>query len=113
MAALTLYEISRSGDSKAYAAGSSGGDTLSGNDGRVYLHIKNTNAATRAVTVAAAAPCNRGTLHNAGPLTIAATTGDQMMGPFPVDWFSGTLTITYDVNPPTNLTIAALHLPAS
>jgi hypothetical protein len=109
--ALTLYEISRAGDSKAYAAADATGNTLAGNDGRVFLHFKNTNAAVRNVTVAAAAPCNRGTLHNAGPVTIAATTGDQMIGPFPVDWFGGTLTITYDAA--TNLTVAALHLPSS
>lgn len=107
MAALnTIYEPSLTGDSKAYVAADVAGDTVP-NDGRTILHYKNTNAATRTVTVAGGL-CNYGGSHNSVTV-VGATTGDELIGPFSVARFGSTLVITYDAV--TNLTVAPIRVP--
>lgn len=108
MAVQTVYPLSRNGDSKAYAAGASGGDTVP-NDGRTFLHFKNSSGGSITVTIASVQPCNQGQTHNE-TVVVGATTGDEMAGPFDVSRFSGTLALTYSANPPTGLTLAALTL---
>ncbi|HEV8360900.1 MAG TPA: hypothetical protein VGR28_10640 [Candidatus Thermoplasmatota archaeon] len=108
MAALTVQIIAQAGLGPTYAACAAGGDTFA-NDGRTFLHVKNTNAATRQVTVDADKLCSQGSDHNA-VVTVPATTGDRMIGPFPLDQFPSVCAITYDAV--TNLTIAAVQLPA-
>jgi hypothetical protein len=110
MALLTVYPTSLLGDSKAYVAADVAGDTFP-NDGRVILHYKNVNAAPRTATVDSVRPCDQGVDHNA-PVTIAATTGDEMVGPFDPARFnnaSNLVSVTYDAVP--GLTVAAIRLP--
>jgi hypothetical protein len=109
VALLTVYPISRAGDSKAYVAADVAGDTFP-NDGKTFLHYKNTNAATRTVTANSIRPCDQGFDHNE-TCVVGATTGDEMMGTFPPSRYNdpttGLVGVTYDAV--TNLTVAALR----
>jgi hypothetical protein len=116
VATLTTQSITRAGPTPTYAAGTSGGDACEVGDD-VFLHVKNTNAATRDVVLAipAAASTYPNVTYTNVTVTIPATTGDKMIGPVSAlfkDTTTGLCTITYSVNPPTNLTIACLKLQA-
>jgi hypothetical protein len=110
VAVLTAQNIARSGLSESFAAATVSGDTFV-NDERTFLHIKNTNAATRDVTVT---PSRLVDGRAASPLvvTVAALTGDVLIGPFPAADYNNTdnvVSITYSAV--TNLTIALVRLP--
>ena len=110
MAAYTVYPIALTGDSKAYVTPASG-DTFA-NDGHTFLHVKNANVAACTVTIDSVRPCDQGTDHNIA-VVVAADTGDEMIGPFPVARFndsSGNVTVTtYSVT--SSVTVAAVRLP--
>lgn len=111
MAVLTVHNLTRTGDSKAYVPADVGGDTFP-NDGRTFLHYKNTNAAARVCTVNSIRPCDQGQDHNE-VINVGATTGDEMAGPFDPARFNdpttGLVSVTYDAV--TNLSVAAIRLP--
>jgi hypothetical protein len=108
MAVLAVQPISRPGLAPAYAAAGAAGDSFDGNDGRVFLHFKNTNAATRTVTVNSVIPCDQGSDHDIAVI-VPATTGDVMIGPLDPVRFGASPTFTYSAN--ANLTVAAIRLP--
>jgi len=107
VAVIAIQTIDLDGEAADYAA-AVGPDTFV-NDGRTFLHVKNTNAATRDVTIDSTKLCDQGFDHNQ-VVTIPATTGDVMIGPFPTARFGTTVTVTYSAV--TNLTIAAFKLSA-
>jgi hypothetical protein len=85
--------------------------------GDVFLHLKNTNGATRTATVAPAAGKTPVNVPGAGVVavpnlvcTVPATTGDKMFGPFPDAYVdaNGFVHATFDAV--TNLTVAAVQL---
>jgi hypothetical protein len=110
VAAYTVYPTALSGDSKAYVTPASG-DTFA-NDGRTILHVKNANAGTCTVTVNSIKPCDQGTDHDV-VVVVAATTGDEMIGPFDPGRFndsSGNVTVTtYSVT--ASVSVAAIRIP--
>jgi hypothetical protein len=67
-------------------------------DDRTYLHVKNTNAATRTITVT-----TPGTLRgqSIGDMagTVGATTGELILGPFPADTYADPSTGLATVTP--------------
>jgi len=104
MALLTPQSVSRAAPltSKSFASCTSGGDTFSSGDD-VYLEVK--NASGSSVTCTVATPGKVDGLDIADyTFTVAATTGVTEVGPFPVDLFGKTATITYSAV--TSLTIA-------
>jgi hypothetical protein len=116
MAALTVQNISKTGLAAAFTAAAAGGDSFA-NDSteRTVLHCKNTNAATRDVTIVA----QRTTANVPGggavtipniTVTIPATTGDVEIGPFPDAYndSNGNVQVTYSAV--ANLTVAAKKL---
>lgn len=116
MATLTTQSIVRSGSglTPSYAACAGGGDACETGDD-MFLHVKNTNAATRDVTIAipSAASTYPGVAYTSTVCTIPVTTGDKMIGPISNlyrDPTTGLATITYSAV--TNLTIAAIKLQA-
>jgi len=116
VATLTTQVITRAGVTPAYVAGSSGGDACEVGDD-IFLHFKNTNAANRTVTLAV--PASASTYPNVPytnpQVTVPLTVGDKMVGPISAlfkDTVTGFCTITYDVNPPTNLTVGCFKLQA-
>jgi hypothetical protein len=78
------------------------------NNGRTFIRVTNTNAATRNVIIDSPGICDQGFYHDV-TITIAATTGNQDIGPFSTARFndtSGNINITYSAV--TNLKIAAI-----
>lgn len=109
MAVLAVQNIAQAGLTPAYAAADVAGDSVPGNNGRVFLHLKNTNGANRTVTIDSVGNCSQGFDHNVAVI-IPLTVGDKMIGPFDPNRFGSTLALTYDAV--TGLTIAAVQLPA-
>lgn len=105
MATIAIQTIDLDGEPADYAA-AVGPDTFT-NDGRTFLHVKNTNAATRTVTVDSTKLCDQGFDHNQD-VVIPATTGDVMIGPFATARFGALVTVTYSAV--AGVTIAAFKL---
>ncbi len=109
MATLSVQVINHTGLSEALAAAAGGGDQFQ-NDGRIFLHVKNSNVSTRVVTINSQNNCSQGFDHDIA-VTIPANTGDKMIGPFPPGRFddgSGFVQVTYSTE--VDLTIAAIRL---
>ncbi|WP_018266525.1 hypothetical protein [Methylosinus sp. LW4] len=119
MSALTIQNISPGGTTPSYQAATSS-DTIPGASGneRLFLHAKNTNAATATVTIQPVSPTSF-KVPGVGPVTIPAiqvtipaTTGDKMI-PIPQAYIDATGTVTIaNSGTITNLTLAAIALPA-
>lgn len=82
MATLTTQPITRAGVTPSYVAVTSGGDACETGDD-VYLHFKNTNAATYTVTLAipASASTYPDVEYTDTSVTIPVTSGDKLIGP--------------------------------
>lgn len=112
----TLVEASIN-DETGFVACSAGGDKVKVRKGGVFLRVKNTNGATRTVTLTAVktsfAKEGFGTVTRGNiVVVVGATTGDRMIGPIPPGAFAdanGDCAITYDAV--TNLTIKAYECP--
>lgn len=110
MAVLTVQQIALTGLTPTYAAAAAGGDSFA-NDGSVFLHVKNTNAAARTVTVASQKPATPGLAPSNNAVVVPLTVGDKMIGPFdPTIWndANGLVQITYTAE--SGVTIAAVRL---
>lgn len=115
MATLTTQSIVRTGLTPSYASAAGGGDACEVGDD-IFLHYKNTNAATRTVTLAipSGASTYAGVTYTNTSVTVPATTGDKMIGPLAAGLYkdptTGMVTITYDAV--TNLTVGVFKLQA-
>ena len=114
MATLSTENITEAGLNATYNAASAGGDDVANRpDERLFLHVKNGDASSHTVTVAALS--NSLDLPQYGSVTkadvsVAIPAGeDRFIGPFPPAAFGSSLTITYDAV--TSVTIAAIRLP--
>jgi hypothetical protein len=105
MAALTPVLCARLGGgdiATGLTAAGAGGDTFAAGS-QMYLRVKNANAAACVVTVTPPAGGNdQGTTTAPYALTpsVAATTGDRIYGPFPVNPFAdqnGNINVSYSV----------------
>lgn len=108
MALLTAQQVAITGTTVTYsAAGAS--DTVAP-DERAFWHVKNTNAATRTATVVVPGT----TYGQANPdvaVTVAATTGDVMIGPLTpalADPSTGLITLTTSAQ--TGVTAAIVRI---
>lgn len=109
--AITVQTIAVTGLAPTYANADQANGMYFANDGNVFLHIKNTNAATRVITVATPATV-AGMAIAELTYTIAATTGDVMIGPFDTGVFNQSGGIVHvDFSADTNVTVAAIKLP--
>jgi hypothetical protein len=118
MAQLTVQTISQglnkttgayAGITPTYASAASGGDSFLNTDGRTFLQIKNAGSSIT-VTIASRKLCSQG--HDHDPvITVGATTGDVMAGPFNPEEFNdaaGLVSVTYSAV--TSVTVAAFSL---
>lgn len=110
--AITVQQIviTGSGLSPSYAAANVDGNYFA-NNGQVILHFKNSGT-ERTVTIDDPTSVNPGNASAWDPdveLVVPATTGDKLIGPFPVSRFGSVVNITYDTTP-TGLTVAAVRL---
>ena len=109
MATLTVADINHTGLTPAFVSVAAGGDQFA-NDGHIFLYVKNTNAASRDVTVDSQSLCNQGVDHNI-VVTVPATTGEKLIGPFPPGRFNdanANVQITYESE--VGVTIQAMRL---
>lgn len=83
--------------------------------GKVLIHVKNTNAATRDITIRSGSvgDLSEAWMSSQGDLTatIAATTGDRIFGPFESARFGNANQLWLDFTAATNVTVAAFELP--
>lgn len=114
MATLSTQTVTRAGVGPTYAAANAGGDACETGDS-IYLHVKNTNGATRTVTLVV--PSSASTYPNVAyqsvAVTVPATTGDRLIGPVSAlfkDPSTGLCSITYDAV--TGLTVGCFKLQA-
>jgi len=110
MAALTVATPSITGGVSTPVAAASGGDTFT-NDGRTYLRVTNAHgSAARTVTVDAPGTCNFRVTAHAGhdSVTTVAAGTTRDIGPFQVDQFSETCSVTYS-DSAADLTVAAVR----
>ena len=114
MATLTTQVIVRTGITPSYAAVAGGGDACEVGDD-IYLHFKNTNAATCTVTLAIPSGNSpySGVTYTSTAVVIPATTGDKLIGPISAGLYkdptTGLCTITYS-GTSTNTTVACVKL---
>lgn len=113
MALLTAQAIARTGLATAYATPTVA-DTFP-NDGNTFLHVKNTNGSPRDVTVSSKAVPGIGLAAADLVVTVAATTGDVMIGPFPPAAFNdpvtGLVSVAYSAT--AGVTAAVVQLPST
>jgi hypothetical protein len=114
MATLTTQIPTLLGITPTYAAVTGGGDACECSTD-IFLHFKNTNAATCTVTLVSPAA---NSTHTNAPYVVAgvvipATTGDKMIGPIDPGIFkdptTGLCSITY-TGTTTNTTVAVVRL---
>src|SRR5689334_19330716 len=67
-------------------------------DDRTFLYVKNTNASTRTITITTPGTVRGLAIADPGP-TIAATTGELVLGPFPADLYADPTTGLCTVTP--------------
>lgn len=111
MALLATQSIVRAGLASAYAAASAGGDTFAP-DARGFLHLKNTGASAITVTIVNPRTDPYGNTIANNTVSVPATTGDRMVGPFPAEAYgnpaTGLVNITYSAV--TGLTVGAFQV---
>lgn len=112
MALLATQTINRAGITPSYSAAAASDTFAPG--ARVFLHAKNTNAATRDLVFAipAAKSTYGNVVYTNVTVTLPATTGDKMIGPFPADLFADTTTGLVTVTPSvtTNVSYGAFDV---
>lgn len=108
MALLATQPITRAGVAPSYAAAAGGGDTFTPGPS-VFLHVKNTSGGAITVTVVTPRTDALGNAIADNTISVPATTGDRMIGPFPYEAYAdpttGVANITY--SGVTNLSIGA------
>ncbi len=111
MATFATQEVRRSGLAPAYSAAAGGGDSFTP-DNDTFIHVKNASGASITVTVVTPGSAFEDTTISDIAVSVPATTGDRMIGPFPPQHFAdpsdGLADITY--SGVTSLTVAVLKL---
>lgn len=115
--ALTVQVISRTGLGPTYASAATGDGNVFNNSGRnVFLHVK--NASGSPITVQIDTPGLIDGLNlPTKDISVPATTGERMIGPFPVMYeqydsdnsIAAAVKVTYSAV--TSVTVAAIQLP--
>ncbi len=108
--ALTPQAINfTTGITPTFVAAAAGGNSFI-NDGATFIEVKNAAGATVNVTVTVSYPTVGGGLVIANPsYTIAATTGDHMIGPFDRAYFGSPVYVDYSAV--LSVTVGAFKLP--
>lgn len=120
MSAIAIQTVTVAGATPSYQAATAS-DAIPGatTNERIYIHAKNSNAATATITINPVSPLTA-RVPGVGVVTVPAisvvvpaTTGDKLIGPIPAAYIDATGTITLaNTGVITNLTLAAILLPA-
>lgn len=108
--ALTVQNVALTGLAVSYVAANADGHAVA-NDGNVALHVKNTGGGACTVTVTATGKMAGVSLVNPA-VSVPATTGDRMIGPFDTTEFNqmdGSVYVDYSTT--SGVTVAAIRLP--
>lgn len=114
MAALSPQDLAFTGVAPTYNTAASGGDTFA-NDGKTYVHLKNSSGGSIDVTFDAVASIDTA---QAGNISISDTvvtvpaSGERVVGFFPPQRFnnsSGNVAMSYSSH--TGLTVAVIRAP--
>lgn len=109
MATLVTQEVTLASMTPTYAAAGVSDKFTPSN--LTWLHFKNTNAAARTITITSTST-RIGLAVADVSVTLDATTGDEIVGPFPYSDFAnaadGLADIAYSAN--AGVTVAVLHL---
>lgn len=116
MATLTVQDIVETGLNATYDAANAGGDTFqNSSNGRIFLHVKNDDASSHTVTVAATASTYNlpgiGLVDKNDISVSVPASGERFIGPFALSAFGANPDITYD--DVTSVSIAVVKLPAA
>ena len=107
--ALTAQELSCAGVTPSYTAAVADGHSIAG-DGRTFLHVKNAGASSVTVTVQTPLTVD-GLGVSDQTVTLAATTGDKMIGPFtPATFEQADGSVYIDYSAISGVTVAALRV---
>lgn len=111
MALLASQSINRAGLSTAFAAAAAGGDTFLPNS-NTFLEVKNASASPVTVTIVTPRNNAYGNPIADNTISVPATTGDKMIGPFPADEYAdpttGLASVTYTAS--TSVTVGVFTL---
>lgn len=106
MAALTLNQSLYSGLNTAAAYQAAAAAQTLVNDGKTYLHIKNTGA-EMTLTLVTDGTANSHPISDT-VITVAATTGEQLAGPFPTNLYNvGSTSISLTWSRTSSVTVMA------
>ena len=110
MAILDVQNPSLAGQTVTFDSAATGGDSFP-NDGRTYVHVKNTNSAERTLTFESPTPCSFGVTDAAHdePVDVSGNT-DEIIGPFPKSRFNddeGRVQISYSAT--AGVTVAVIR----
>lgn len=110
MALLATQAVTRAGVAPAYAAVSAS-DTFTP-DADTYLQVKNANAGACTVTIVTPRTDQVGNPVADNVVSVPATTGDRMIGPFPAEFYADPITglATVTFSPTASVTVGAFKL---
>lgn len=94
MAALTVQQINLSGVALTANSAAAGGDTFA-NDGRTYFKAINGDASPTTITFDATQTITSAALAVADNAVSVAASADKIIGPFPVETFGATVSVSY------------------
>ena len=106
--ALTVQDIVRAGLSPSYTAAIADGHSFA-NNGRVFAHIKNGDAAEKTITIQT--PGTVDGLAVADRTVTIPASEERMIGPFaPAQYNQGNGTVYLDYSAVTSVTVAAIRM---
>lgn len=108
---ISVQQVSLSGIAPSFSAGDQANGHQFANDGRTFLEVKNTGGSACTVTIRANGYKIGGVTIQDQTVSVPATTGDRMIGPFDQSIFnqSGGV-VNVDLSTGTGITIAAFKL---
>lgn len=109
---LTAQAVSRTGLSPTFTSAIADGHAFA-NSGRTLLRVKNSDAASKTVTLLIPTTVDGVALVNGGrQVTVAANTGDVLIGPFPASYNQASGKVHIDYSATTGVTVAVLEVPS-
>jgi hypothetical protein len=108
MTALSVQNIVRSGLTPSFSAANADGHSVVNDGKKTFVEVKNAGGSSITLTIKTPGTVD-GLEVTDRTVTVGATTGDKMIGPFPVEDYGASVEITFSAV--TSVTCAAFKLP--
>lgn len=111
MALLTPQTVAKTGLAPVYSAVTASDTIAPVNGSKLFLHVKNGNAAACTVTIVDGGTTPAGSVATNPTVSVPATTGDRMIGPLDPAFAApatGLITVTYSVTPTVTAALVAI-----